>query len=108
MSDIDLDDEVPAMSRKTIVANDVAALDAPEFSTVVRSLTGLPLILLAYAVRRIRYATLGLVQYLNPTLQFAAAVALFGEPFTVWHALAFALIWSGLALYSWQSWRQRA
>ena len=41
---VDLDDEVPAMSRKTIVANDVAALDAPEFSTVVRSLTGLPLI----------------------------------------------------------------
>jgi hypothetical protein len=41
---VELDAEVPAMSRKTIVANDVAALDAPEFSTVVRSLTGLPLI----------------------------------------------------------------
>jgi autotransporter-associated beta strand protein len=41
---VDLDDEVPAMTRKTIVANDVAALDASEFSTLVRSLTGLPLI----------------------------------------------------------------
>jgi chloramphenicol-sensitive protein RarD len=70
-------------------------------------LTGGPLMLFSYAARRIPYATLGLVQYLNPTLQFAVAVALFGEPFTVWHALAFALIWSGLALYSWQSWRLR-
>ena len=49
-------------------------------------LTGGPLILFSYAARRIPYATLGLVQYLNPTLQFAVAVALFGEPFTGWHA----------------------
>jgi chloramphenicol-sensitive protein RarD len=68
-------------------------------------LTGVPLMLFSYAARRIPYATLGLVQYLNPTLQFAVAVALFGEPFTPWHAIAFALIWSALALYSWQSWR---
>ena len=71
-------------------------------------LTGGPLMLFAYAARRIPYATLGLVQYLNPTLQFAVAVALFGEAFTVWHAVAFGLIWTGLALYSWQSWRLRA
>jgi chloramphenicol-sensitive protein RarD len=70
-------------------------------------LTGGPLMLFAYAARRIPYATLGLVQYLNPTLQFAVAVVLFGEPFTVWHAVAFGLIWTGLALYSWQSWRMR-
>ena len=42
----------------------------------------------------------------NPTLQFAVAVALFGEPFTMWHAVAFPLIWCGLALYSWESWRR--
>ena len=69
-------------------------------------LTGGPLILFSYAARRIPYATLGLVQYLNPTLQFAVAVALFGEPFTAWHAVAFPLIWCGLALYSWESWRR--
>ena len=69
-------------------------------------LTGGPLILFSYAARRIPYATLGLVQYLNPTLQFIVAVALFGEPFTSWHAIAFALIWSGLALYSGEAWRQ--
>ncbi len=69
-------------------------------------LTGTPLILFSYATRRIPYATVGLVQYLNPTLQFVVAVALFGEPFTRWHAIAFPLIWGGLALYSWETWRQ--
>jgi chloramphenicol-sensitive protein RarD len=69
-------------------------------------LTGGPLMLFAYAARRIPYATVGLVQYLNPTLQFAVAVALFGEPFSPWHAVAFALIWAGLALYSWESLRR--
>ena len=69
-------------------------------------LTGGPLILFSYAARRIPYATLGLVQYLNPTLQFAIAVAIFGEPFTPWHAVAFPLIWIGLALYSWEGLRQ--
>jgi chloramphenicol-sensitive protein RarD len=69
-------------------------------------LTGGPLILFSYAARRIAYATLGLVQYLNPTLQFAVAVAVFGEPFTRWHGVAFPLIWAGLALYSRESWRQ--
>jgi chloramphenicol-sensitive protein RarD len=69
-------------------------------------LTGGPLMLFAYAARRIPYATVGLVQYLNPTLQFAVAVALFGEPFSLWHAAAFGMIWAGLALYSWGSWRR--
>jgi chloramphenicol-sensitive protein RarD len=71
-------------------------------------LTGTPLMLFSYAARRIPYATLGLVQYLNPTLQFLIAVLLFGEAFTVWHAIAFPLIWGGLALYSWGSWRSRS
>jgi chloramphenicol-sensitive protein RarD len=69
-------------------------------------MTGGPLILFSYAARRIRLATLGLVQYLNPTLQFGVAVAVFGEPFTAWHAVAFPMIWAGLALYSAESWRQ--
>ena len=69
-------------------------------------LTGVPLVLFSYAARRIAYATLGLVQYLNPTIQFGVAVLAFGEPFTVWHAIAFPLIWCGLALYSWDGWRR--
>ena len=69
-------------------------------------LTGGPLILFSYAARRIPYATLGLVQYLNPTLQFFVAVLVFGEPFTFWHGVTFAMIWTALALYSSESLRQ--
>ncbi|WP_424933069.1 EamA family transporter RarD [Amaricoccus macauensis] len=63
-------------------------------------LTATPLILMSYAAQRVNYATLGLVQYLNPTLQFTVAVAVFGEAFTPWHAIAFPLIWSALAIYA--------
>lgn len=69
-------------------------------------LTAGPLILFSYASRRITMASLGLVQYLNPTLQFFCAVAIFGELFTRWHAIAFALIWLALAIYSVQAVRQ--
>ncbi|MGR3660669.1 MAG: EamA family transporter RarD [Paracoccaceae bacterium] len=69
-------------------------------------LTAGPLILFSYAARRVSLATIGLVQYLNPTLQFLCAVALFGEPFTVWHTIAFALIWLALAIYSIDALRQ--
>ena len=63
-------------------------------------LTAGPLILFAVGARRVRMATVGLVQYINPTLQFSCAVIVFGEPFTRWHAIAFSLIWVALALYS--------
>lgn len=63
-------------------------------------LTALPLMLFSYATQRNRLSTVGLLQYINPTAQFFCAVAIFGEPFGFWHALAFGLIWLGLALYS--------
>ncbi|MDF0602504.1 EamA family transporter RarD [Psychromarinibacter sp. C21-152] len=69
-------------------------------------LTATPLILFSYASRRVTMATVGLVQYLNPTLQFAVAVAIFAEPFTRWHAIAFPLIWVALAIYTLRTWRQ--
>jgi chloramphenicol-sensitive protein RarD len=50
-------------------------------------------------------ATIGLVQYLNPTLQFLCAVVVFGEPFTIWHKFAFGLIWVAVVLYSVASFR---
>ncbi|SFP24286.1 chloramphenicol-sensitive protein RarD [Tranquillimonas alkanivorans] len=63
-------------------------------------LTGLPLILFSYASRRVRMATVGLLQYLNPTLQFLVATLIFLEPFTPAHGVAFGLIWVALAVYS--------
>lgn len=69
-------------------------------------LTGLPLILFAYAARRVRLGTVGVLQYLNPTLQFLVAVLVFAEPFTPWHSAAFVLIWSAVAVFSVSALRQ--
>ena len=63
-------------------------------------LTGLPLMMFSYATQRVRLSTVGLVQYLNPTLQFVVALFAFGEPLTHAHAVAFPLIWAALAIYS--------
>jgi chloramphenicol-sensitive protein RarD len=63
-------------------------------------LTGTPLIMFSYATKRITLATVGLVQYLNPSLQFLVATLIFQEVFSFWHAIAFAMIWSALAIYT--------
>ncbi|OLS47949.1 EamA family transporter RarD [Rhodovulum sulfidophilum] len=68
-------------------------------------LTAVPLMLFSYATKRVDFATVGLVMYLNPTLQVLVATLVFREPFTGWHILAFALIWTALALYSAESLR---
>lgn len=69
-------------------------------------LTATPLILFSFAARRVRMATVGLVQYLNPTLQFGCAVLIMGEGVTRWHAIAFPVIWGALIVYSVSLWRQ--
>ena len=63
-------------------------------------LTGVPLILMAFAMERLRLATVGLVQYVNPTLQFLLATFIFLEPIGRIHLIAFGLIWTGLGIYS--------
>lgn len=63
-------------------------------------LTAIPLMLFSYASKRVRMGTIGLVQYINPTLQFIVAVTIFTEPVSFWHLIAFVLIWGALALYS--------
>ncbi|MBD8548867.1 EamA family transporter RarD [Sphingomonas sp. CFBP 8760] len=68
--------------------------------------TAAPLLLFAAAARRLTLATLGLLQYLGPTLQFAEAVLIFGEPLRPVHMVTFAAIWTGCALYAWDAWRQ--
>jgi chloramphenicol-sensitive protein RarD len=61
--------------------------------------TAVPLIAFASAARRLRYTTLGMLQFLAPTLQLGCAVWLFGEPFSARFALAFAAIGLGAALF---------
>ena len=58
-----------------------------------------PLLAFAGAARRLRYTTLGMIQYLAPTLQLGCAVLLYGEAFTQAHAITFGLIWIAVLLY---------
>jgi chloramphenicol-sensitive protein RarD len=63
------------------------------------AVTAVPLILFTGAARLIPYSTLGMLQFLAPTMQFLIAVLVYGEPFTTSHAIAFGAIWTALALY---------
>jgi chloramphenicol-sensitive protein RarD len=67
------------------------------------AVTAAPLLMFAAAARRMPLATLGLLQYIAPSLQFAEAVLLFGEPVRTVHIATFALIWTGCALYAFDS-----
>jgi len=58
-----------------------------------------PLLLFTAAARRLPYSTLGMLQFVAPTLQFLLAVLFYGEMFRSAHAIAFAAIWAALALY---------
>jgi chloramphenicol-sensitive protein RarD len=66
--------------------------------------TALPLILFAFGARRLPFATLGLLQFIAPSLQFLVGVA-FGEPLTPLRIASFVLIWMGLGVFSWDAWR---
>ncbi|MDZ7591926.1 MAG: hypothetical protein U5L05_14865 [Rubrivivax sp.] len=60
----------------------------------------MPLLLFAAGARRMTLTSLGLVQYLAPTIQLLLGVWVFHEPFDVQRLVGFALIWSALAIVS--------
>jgi chloramphenicol-sensitive protein RarD len=62
--------------------------------------TALPLIWFASAARRLQLSTVGLFQYLAPSLNFLLAVALYDEAFTRTQAVTFGCIWLALAIYA--------
>ena len=57
-----------------------------------------PLLLFTAAARRLQYSTLGMLQFIAPTLQFLVALA-YGEHITLAHLIAFPAIWVALGLY---------
>ena len=62
--------------------------------------TAVPLLFFAYGAKRIRLSTLGLLQYVTPTVQFILGVWLYHEPFPHERLLCFGLIWAGLIVYA--------
>ena len=63
-------------------------------------ITAVPLILFAIAAKRLRLSTIGMMQYLGPTLQFLISVFVFNEAFGLTHAIAFAFIWTALIVFT--------
>ena len=82
------------------------APDAPTNAWLIAAgpITAIPLLLFAAGARRISLTTLGLLQYIGPTIQLALGLWLFHEPFSAARLLGFALIWLALALYSAEGW----
>lgn len=67
-------------------------------------ITILPLLLFVFAAKRLKLATIGLLQYIAPTGHFLTGVLLYSEPFTAADAVTFGCIWTGLALYTGDMW----
>ena len=63
-------------------------------------LTAVPLALFAYGARLIRYSTIGLIQYLGPTLQLALGVLVYHEPMPRERLIGFVCIWLALVIYA--------
>ncbi len=76
--------------------------DAPTTALLIISgaVTTVPLVLFAMAAQRLPMATLGLLQYLAPTLQFLCGIIIFGEKLSGGQMASFGLIWLGLILFA--------
>ncbi|MBX3575721.1 MAG: EamA family transporter RarD [Rhizobiaceae bacterium] len=65
------------------------------------AVTAAPLMLFANGAKLLTLSTIGIMQYIGPTFIFLIAVFIFREPFSTERAIAFALIWAALVIYTW-------
>ena len=68
-------------------------------------ITAVPLLLFAAGARRLSMATLGIVQYIGPSIQFVLGIWVFNEPFSAMRFVGFACIWLALVIYTLDGWR---
>jgi len=68
--------------------------------------TSLPLLWFAAAVKRLNLSTIGILQYLSPSIAFILGVFVYKEPFTLHNLVTFLFIWAGVLLYVWGSAKQ--
>jgi chloramphenicol-sensitive protein RarD len=92
-----------------LVSSGSAAFAAAEPGmTVMLMLSGpftvVPLLFFALAARRLNLSTVGMLQFIAPTLQFLVGV-FNGEPLTMPHIICFAFIWMAVGLFSLDAWR---
>ncbi len=67
-------------------------------------LTAIPLMLFAWAARRVPLSAMGFLQFIAPTMTFIMGV-MQGEAFTLARAISFGFIWGGAAVFAWGAWR---
>lgn len=77
-----------------------ASLPTSLLLAMLGAVTAIPLLLFASGARRVTLTTLGLLQYVAPTLQFLTGVFIFGEPFTPQRVIGFGIIWLALAVFT--------
>ena len=84
------------------VSGTTTATDGRTFGTLALAgvVTSVPLLFFGAAARRLRLATVGILQYLTPTMTFVLAVFYFDEPFSLVQWLSFGFIWTAVALYT--------
>jgi chloramphenicol-sensitive protein RarD len=71
-------------------------------------ITSVPLVLFAFGARQVPYSTIGVLQFIAPTLQLLCGLIVFREPFDMTRATGFVLIWIGLLIYAGNAlWRAR-
>ena len=70
-------------------------------------ITSLPLLLYLASLPQLRLSTVGLLQYIAPTLQFSVAIYILNEPFNRDKFIAFCIIWTGLLIFCFDTIRQR-
>src|SRR5262249_48995505 len=59
-----------------------------------------PLLMFGMGAKRLRLSTMGVLQYIAPTILFFEAVIWFGEPLNPWQLVAFVMIWAALVIYT--------
>ena len=82
-----------------------ASLGTVAFLVGTGLITVVPLLLFGAAAKRIKLSTLGLLQYVAPTMQFLLGVTVFGETLSTDAFIGFGLVWLALAIYTWDSLR---
>ena len=84
-------------------------MGVPRDTTLLAScgiVTAVPLMVYANGAKLLKLSTIGIMQYISPTMIFLVAVFLFGEPFGTARMVAFPMIWAALAIYTFALFRQ--
>ena len=85
-------------------AGDLRSLDGDPWTLLLLMLSGfvtvVPLLLFGMGAKRLRLSTIGVLQYIAPSMLFFEGVLWFGEPLNPWRLAAFILIWAALVIYS--------